>query len=638
MNFKIDYYSVLGIKRAATKEEIKAAYRQLAKKHHPDINPGNAQANEKFKGINEPYEVLYNDITRHVYDEYGQNEENKNAAGSGNKTSKRTVSKKTTVKTERRIYVRGDLTVKFWAEQSNGSDLFIMKEVNYKVNPVEATAIIAASDIHPLDIPLAFQRSYRESAIFKSPLPQPINCKIITSTGEELYALSLQEVRVKSPVLSDITKYDKQSLGTLKGEFYAYIIRVDEKEVIEEVMECFGETGNIEKKTEEGSEFYRKEYYYADCSTYWSPWEKIKVPGTKPSKGVKTSATALINNAGCVQWWWLPLLLIFIIAAPQFFLGLLGFVALMLLLPLGAALLSRMSGILPFLALLFLGISLYYAFQSGGAGTSAIVKRDWKPSYDTVKTKKEIIPKDTTAASSKLEDTLISHLIRWKDYDSSYYEVTLSVLASDVASSSLDHNRINYIPRSNTLSPVYDYLERSDSAKLTRIYNAFDSIRIASSLTELQFAKMVVSCVQSIPYYLVLINSCNAYQADEFVNSYLQQCDKECCIGDTKFGVRSPVEFISDLKGDCDTRSLLIYNILKRFNYNIALISSDYYRHAMIAVNFQDDNRIDGLAMNILDKNYHLWETTNIGFKPGEVPPGNRNLEHWDIALFNEKK
>lgn len=52
---------------------------------------------------------------------------------------------------------------------------------------------------------------------------------------------------------------------------------------------------------------------------------------------------------------------------------------------------------------------------------------------------------------------------------------------------------------------------------------------------------------------LVLINSCNAYQTDEFVNSYLQQCDKECCISDTKFGVRSPVEFISDLKGDCDT-------------------------------------------------------------------------------------
>ncbi|MFS8540468.1 MAG: J domain-containing protein [Tissierellales bacterium] len=70
MEYK-DYYKILGVSKDASKEEIKRAYRKLAKKYHPDLNPGNKEAQEKFKEINEAYEVLSDDNKRRQYDAFG---------------------------------------------------------------------------------------------------------------------------------------------------------------------------------------------------------------------------------------------------------------------------------------------------------------------------------------------------------------------------------------------------------------------------------------------------------------------------------------------------------------------------------------------------------------------------------------
>ena len=66
-----DYYKVLGVSRTATDKEIKATYRRLARQYHPDVNPGNKAAEEKFKAINEAYEVLSDPEKRKKYDQYG---------------------------------------------------------------------------------------------------------------------------------------------------------------------------------------------------------------------------------------------------------------------------------------------------------------------------------------------------------------------------------------------------------------------------------------------------------------------------------------------------------------------------------------------------------------------------------------
>lgn len=68
----IDYYQVLGVSKTASQEEIKKAFRKLARKYHPDLNPNDKEAEQKFKAVNEANEVLGNPENRAKYDKYGE--------------------------------------------------------------------------------------------------------------------------------------------------------------------------------------------------------------------------------------------------------------------------------------------------------------------------------------------------------------------------------------------------------------------------------------------------------------------------------------------------------------------------------------------------------------------------------------
>ncbi|MDE5072166.1 MAG: DnaJ domain-containing protein [Trichodesmium sp. St16_bin4-tuft] len=88
-----DYYSILGLTKSASAEEIKKAYRKLARKYHPDMNPDDRKAEDRFKEVNEAYEVLSDSEKRQKYDQFGQYWKQIGSSGGGwpGGTSGRTV-------------------------------------------------------------------------------------------------------------------------------------------------------------------------------------------------------------------------------------------------------------------------------------------------------------------------------------------------------------------------------------------------------------------------------------------------------------------------------------------------------------------------------------------------------------------
>ena len=220
----------------------------------------------------------------------------------------------------------------------------------------------------------------------------------------------------------------------------------------------------------------------------------------------------------------------------------------------------------------------------------------------------------------------------WKDNYGNNYQGKLIVRENDF--NRLYNHINNYKVRgsANFWGILYDYIDRTDTPSLDLVMKAFEDIHINKKLNQMEFAEMVISCIQDIPYSFVFQEACMpAENYEDSIRTILEDCP-DCCIGNVKYGIQNPVSFLQNLKGDCDTRTVLIYSILKHFNYDVAILNSNFYRHSIIGINLP----AKGLYKTHYGKKYVVWETTAKYYTAGQLPGNFNDITHWNVVLTSK--
>lgn len=229
-------------------------------------------------------------------------------------------------------------------------------------------------------------------------------------------------------------------------------------------------------------------------------------------------------------------------------------------------------------------------------------------------------------------DSLISHIRNWKDYNKKNYIATLSLKKSDLYNAVQYHNNFNPVGENEiaVTRNMYSALSNFDNSKLNLVYNEFNRIKESCKITSRrEFAELIVSCIQDIQYVAIMPNSCNPNDySNKGISDMLMVCE---CKPNVPFGVQTPIEFLADLKGDCDTRTLLLFTILKNFNYDVAIFNSNEYMHSVLGINLPE--RLNANYKVIKKGDYYLWETTATGIPIGMLSPENEDTRYWNIYL-----
>jgi hypothetical protein len=414
------------------------------------------------------------------------------------------------------------------------------------------------------------------------------------------------------------------------------------------------------------------EYYNADCSTYWKPvCEQDKATGkTKIVDGIKW---AEYYNEDCTTYWkkisqppvprpegcwdivkvFFQILAFIYMAAPFVFL-IVTFFLLKLWIPLlfiiGIILLGRLviffidssskyprvtrfvGGIFQLIFTLFilglLGFGIANLFDGKEPGSSKTRWENVTPSPKPIIETEYPVFEDGSETSA-VSDTIIKVFVEWEDFRGNTYEGSYTLKTSDIRISEQKLSAIPIYPN-NHFGRVYRQLYDNDKDGLNSLYGMLDSIQKSNELTRVEFAEAIVTMIQSQEYVLVLEIGCSSPMAynDREIQAMIRA--GIACDGEHPYGIKTPLKFASDLMGDCDTRTVLLYTILRHFNYDVAILNSEFYKHSILGLNLSNQK---GSFKLYQGKKYYFWETTSKGFKLGELPRENGNINFWNVVL-----
>ena len=209
----------------------------------------------------------------------------------------------------------------------------------------------------------------------------------------------------------------------------------------------------------------------------------------------------------------------------------------------------------------------------------------------------------------------------WLDYyNSETYKTQYSLLEEWHEKAYQDRENLtieNWSSDNDFWQQVYRRLYDQSKDQLAFVQDSLQAIGDSLHLDRDDFARMVVSFVQDIPYNYIRPDSCDAKHADF------------PCVPNVSYGLYSPVEFLCTLQGDCDTRTVLIFTLLRNFGYEPVIVNSNEYLHSMIALDIPNS----GESLEYRGKRYAFWETTNVGWLPGMLPPEMKNTNYWKVIL-----
>ena len=238
----------------------------------------------------------------------------------------------------------------------------------------------------------------------------------------------------------------------------------------------------------------------------------------------------------------------------------------------------------------------------------------------------EIDPDSIRHPDDFLVGKYYTHEHSWKDNDQNEYNGSFKVNQEYFDTCYYFREGIK---NGTSYRKVYEMLAEFDADKMDELIEMYDEIKEEEKLDQKAFADMVVTSIQNIPY--VLVHEYSHKLADKLWGGYIEEYHEEGgeCLGRIKWGLQSPVEFMSNFKGDCDTRAVLCYLILKDFGFDVAVLGSDEYGHAVLGIsgNYRGSFvKKDGIR-------YYAWETTAIGYRPGVMAPDWSNMDYWTVDL-----
>ena len=530
----------------------------------------------------------------------------------------------------RRTYIKAVLNGKYWGEiDEHFSNQFAQSKF-FDFNIYEVTIYKAEHSKFPFKV--------KEDYNFpREKLPKLIHT-VLQENGKE-YEVNLHEPVFELGSIKFNRKLHQDEgnevFGTIDAVVTGYILDSTkeiyfEKEYIVPINEIIpipkieepvlAKTNTPTGNVEHNGNYKRTEYFYSDYKkTYWGEWKYTKPVITTDNEGCFSFVIGLL--AGIIGIAFLLMML------PQMALILPFFLILFLLNLIPARFFNWLFRIIGILLLLGFVASLFHFFNTATTRTY-IPKPVVTEKPEERKTQTE--PIIDTLDNKAVNDTIIKHFRVWQDYDGNQYEGTIWTRKSDFVKAKYFKNNLTLNSNSSRAYDEMIYrLKENDKNNLIGVYQLFDSIRQKEQLSNVKFAELIVSFVQDIPYTVIVPDDCNPnLYDDEFIKEYLSSADARCD-GFEKFGINSPVEFMSTLNGDCDTRTLLLYTMLAHYGYDVALFSSEYYAHSIIGINLP----LSGIAYQYQNQRYILWETTAPNIKAGVLPKEISNLNYWRISL-----